>query len=50
MLSPILFNYFINDLLDELNNNHNVNLAYADDLAVNFSTENLNLVLDIIED
>ena len=48
VLSPILFNYFINDLL-ELNKNINVNLVYADDLAVFFSTDNLDTVLDIIE-
>ena len=34
VLSPILFNFFINDLLEELNNNNITNLAYADDLAI----------------
>ena len=49
VLSPILFNFYINDLLCILNQNNIVNLAYADDLVIKFSSEKLNFIIDLVE-
>ena len=50
-LSPILFNIFLNDLLNELGRNEIYNLVYADDLAWYCqSIDQAKMAIEIVKD
>ena len=50
ILSPFLFNLYINDLIEEIKKVVFEVLAYADDIAILCSCEReINLVIDVVE-